>query len=77
MRKTVRELYLSHVLIITLLCMSLCPELGRIQDLQSLETDCSAFRVRQGLLRTAVSQEYLAPSRLSTPAHSRALSSVS
>lgn len=50
MRKTVRELYLSHVLIITMLCMSLSPELGCIQDLQALETECSAFRVRQGLL---------------------------
>lgn len=77
MRKTVRELYLSHVLIIALLCMSLSPELGCIQDLQSLETDCSAFRVRQGLLRTAISQECLAQPCLSTPAHSRALSSVS
>lgn len=50
MQKTVREVYLSHMLIITLLCMSLSPELGCIQDLQSLETDCFAFRVRQGLL---------------------------
>lgn len=77
MWKTVCELYLSHVLIITLLCMSLSPELGCIQDLQSLETDCSAFRVRQGHYEQSIPGMPGPLLLFSTQAHGRALSSVS